>query len=286
VVRFGRSALLVVLAWTIQAAGASPAAAFDGWSFGGSTSQRFGSSPYPFMFDDLLGRARVAMEVPCEGGGAFRRVYNIDVPLLPESGPAVYVLPQPDGRRVVLELWFSRERSGSTLRGRVRARERHMEGEDVVLSCDSGFVRYAARDSVFAGDTDPLAAGDPRAVSARLADGGRRLRSFLISWETRQCPLATGGRGFLAAPTRVPSVPVDRRGRFSARGDYQATTSSGNTLIVRYSLRGGVSKLRAGSRQRDLLGGVFRVRADLREADGGYRIRNCPTPRIFFEAVR
>jgi hypothetical protein len=278
--------MCLVLACAVQAAAASPAAALDGWSFGGATSQRYGSAPYPFTFDELLGRARFAMHLDCSDGGVREPVYSIDVPLQPKRGPAVYTFPEPDGRTTVREVWFSRERRGPTLKGRIRVRQRLVEGENVLESCDSGFVRYTARDSVFAGNSDPLSVGDPLAVSAGLARGGRRLRSFLITWATRQCPLASGGRGFLAAPTRIPSLPVSRSGKFSARGRYQVKTASGNDLIVRYTLVGRVSRVRANGRRRDLLGGAFRVRADLREAGGGYRIRDCPSPRVFFEAER
>jgi hypothetical protein len=81
-------------------------------------------------------------------------------------------------------------------------------------------------------------------------------------------------------------VPLSRTGHFDVRGGYQAKTPTGNVLVVRYRLFGRVSKIRTRRGQRNLLLGAFQVRAGLREAGGGYRIRNCPTPLIFFEAER
>jgi hypothetical protein len=264
---------------------ANPAAAVDGWSFGGSTSQRYGGAPYPFSYDALLGTARVAMTVPCSDGSRLEDVFRISVPDLPPSGPGVYAQPTTDGGRIVHEYWLSMNRRGSTVSGRARVRVTFEQDGAVARSCDTSSVRYSARDDVFAGDSAP-GGGYPLALSARLERGGRRLGSFLITWATQSCPLAGGGRGFLAAPTKVPRAAINRKGRFRERGSHRVRTSRGNLLVVRYTLAGRVEEFRSRGRRRDLLSGVFTVSADLREQDGSYRIRDCPTDPILFEAER
>jgi hypothetical protein len=289
--RYAATAVLTVrlsaaTALAFLALGASPAAALDGWSFGGSTSQRYGGTPYPFSYDALLGRARVAMSLRCTDGGVREPIVSIDATDLPRSGPGVFVTPLPEGRTRVLEMWMTRQQRRSSLRGRVRVRQRIRQGSTVVESCDSGFVSYTADENAFGGDSSPPSVGGPLAVSARVASGGRRLTDVLVPWATRDCAIAGGGTGFLAAPTRVPSVAVDRRGRFRTSGSYRVTSRSGNTLVVRYTLAGAVSALRTEGRARELLGGVFDVSADLVERNGRFRIRNCRADTILFEAER
>ena len=270
-----RSPAVAVLFAAVCALGAAPAAALDGWSFGGSTSQRYGGTPFPFAYDDLLGQAQVAMQLRCADGSVRRPVISIDAADLPRGRSGRFVIPLAGGGSRALEVWMTRQRRGSALRGRLRVRW-EVRGGGEAERCDSGWVRYTADENTFAGDVS-RPADRPIAVSAQLARDGGSLRSLLIAWTTRDCPRAGGGTGFLSAPTRITGVPVGRGGRFRARGSSEVATPGGSTLIVRWRLAGSIRTLRSEGRTRQLLGGVLQVSADLREPDGSYRIRNCAT---------